>query len=305
MDNVLQINNLVKVYGKTRALDGLTMNVKKGSVHALVGPNGSGKTTMIRILMGTSIKTSGEYSLFGVNDKADIHKCRSRIGTLIETPKFYNTKTAYDNLDYIRRMREIKDKSRINEVLEIVGLKDVGKKRVGKFSLGMRQRLGIARALIGRPEMLILDEPINGLDPQGVADVRNMIYRFREQGITVVIASHILKELTVVATEYSMIKNGTIFDEFSSEELKDRCGEWLEIETVMPEKAEKLLQEYAESTIIEGSILKLFGCSIIVNDALKILILNDIEVKSCSMKENDLEDYFLKMMEEQSEKNIR
>lgn len=298
MNYALQVNNLSKRYGNKMALDGLTLNVKKGSVHALVGPNGSGKTTLIRILMGTSIKTSGEYSLFGINDGKVIHKCRNRIGTLIETPRFFNSKTAYDNLDYIQRMRDVKEQHRIDEVLEIVGLMEVKNKRVGKYSLGMKQRLGIARALLGSPDMLILDEPINGLDPKGVADVRNMIYEFKKQGITVVIASHILKELTIVATEYSMIKNGKIFDEFSSDELKNRCGEWLEIESNKPNQVKELLKKNAGEIKIDGNKIMLFDSNIDANNIMRLLVHNGVEVEGCTKKVNDLEDYFLKMMGE-------
>lgn len=298
MENVIETRNLTKIYGKQKAVDGLNLKVKKGEVHALVGPNGSGKTTFIRMLMGTTYPTSGDFSLFGVQDPKQISKERAKIGTLIELPKFFDLKTAYENLDFFCELRGIKDRKVINEVLDDVGLKDVGRKKVGKFSLGMKQRLGLAKALIHKPELLVLDEPINGLDPQGVVEIRNMIKLLHERGISIILASHILKELTMISTHYSMIKNGKIFDDFSAEEMGSRCGKWLEIETKEPKKAEELLKTYCKKIEIIEDKVNLFECSMESDQIMRLLITKGLSVLSCKESGNDLEDYFLKMINE-------
>lgn len=297
MEYIVETKDLVKRYGKVLAVDGLSMCVKKGSIHALVGPNGSGKTTMIRMLMGTTMPTSGSFSLFGFSKEKDVVKQRKRIGTLIETPQFYNDKSAYENLDIIRQIRGLKGKECIADALSIVGLEGAEKRKVGKYSLGMRQRLGIAKALLGNPELLILDEPINGMDPQGVSDIRTLLFRLKEQGHTIVLASHILKELTAVATHYSMIRNGKIYDSFSAEELSKRCGEWLEIVTPDILKAKSLLSGVCERLETEGATMKLFG-NVRSGEIVKTLVLGGCEVESVRTNSNDLESYFIRMMEE-------
>lgn len=297
MEYIIETKNLVKKYGKVKAVDGLSMCVEKGSIHALVGPNGSGKTTLIRMLMGTTVPTSGSFSLFGFTKEKDVSKQRKRIGTLIETPQFYNDRSAYENLDIIRQIRGIEGRECIADVLSVVGLEGVEKRKVGKYSLGMRQRLGIARALLGNPELLILDEPINGMDPQGVSEIRELLLRLKEQGRTIVLASHILKELTAVATHYSMIRNGKIYDNFSAKELSMRCGEWLEIVTPEVQKAERLLVGMCQRIEIEGTNLRLFG-EVKSSEIVRRLVLGGCEVESVHMNSNDLETYFIRMMEE-------
>ncbi len=297
MEYVVETKELIKKYGRVAAVDGLSMQVKKGSIHALVGPNGSGETTLIRMLMGTSVPTSGSFTLFGCTEEKEIVKQRKRIGTLIETPQFYNDKSGYENLDIIRQIRGIEGRDCISEVLSVVGLSDVGKRKVGKYSLGMRQRLGIAKALLGNPELLILDEPINGMDPQGVSEIRTLLFKLKEQGHTIMLASHILKELTAVATHYSMIRNGKIYDSFSAEELSKRCGEWLEIVTPNPELARKLLSESCERLEAEGNTLKLYG-EVNGSEMVKRLVLGGCDVQRVATNSNDLESYFIRMMEE-------
>lgn len=298
MEWVIKTDKLTKKYGKQTALDEFNIHVKKGDVHALIGPNGSGKTTLVRILMGTSWATSGSFSLFGVEDPKRISEERKKIGTLIETPKFYDMKSAYDNLDLICEMRGIKDKSVINNVLNSVGLSGVGGKHVGKYSLGMKQRLGLAKAIIHKPELLILDEPINGLDPAGVAEIRKMIISFRESGITVVIASHILKELTEVANHYTIIKNGRVYDDFSADELSKKCNKWIEITTENSDIALNILRgEFKNIESVDG-LLRIYDCSMDMDKVIKILSNNNISIRGCIEKTSDLESYYLNITKE-------
>ena len=297
MECVIETKNLVKRYGKVKAVDGLSMRVEKGSIHALVGPNGSGKTTLIRMLMGTAIPTSGSFSLFNFSGEKDVARQRKRIGTLIEMPQFYNDRSAEETLDIIRRIRGIENKECILDALSIVGLLGMEKRRVGKFSLGMRQRLGIAKALLGNPELLILDEPINGMDPQGVSEMRALLFSLKEQGHTILLASHILKELTAVSTHYSMIRDGRLYDDFSAGELSKRCGEWLEIVTPDADRAEGLLRGMGENITVEGETVQIFG-AVDSGEIIRKLVLGDCVVRGVGVKTNDLESYFTKMMGE-------
>ena len=207
MEYVLKTNALQKKYGQYKALNGLTMSVPKGEVYGLVGKNGAGKTTLIRLICGLQKPTSGEYSIYGISSKEkEIIKARRRIGAVVETPSIYLDMTAEDNLRVQYRVLGLPSFEGITDVLKTVGLENVGKKKVKDFSLGMRQRLGIAVAIVGDPDFLVLDEPINGLDPQGIVEMREIILKLnREQGITVLISSHILDELSRLATYFGFI----------------------------------------------------------------------------------------------------
>lgn len=225
MEYVLKTNNICKQYKKFKALDGLTMNVPKGSIYGFVGRNGAGKTTLIRIVCGMQIPTSGDFELYGIkNSEGDINRSRRRIGSVIETPSIYSDMTAEENLKQQYQVLGLPDYSGIPELLKLVGLSDTGRKKARNFSLGMRQRLGIAVALCGSPDFLVLDEPINGLDPEGIVEIRELILKLnRENKITVLISSHILDELSKLATYYGFINNGRLIREMSAEELEASC----------------------------------------------------------------------------------
>lgn len=225
MDYVLKTNCLCKHYKDFKALNGLTMNVPKGSIYGFVGKNGAGKTTLIRLVCGLQLPTSGDFELYGVkhSDNA-ISKSRRRMGAVVETPSIYLDMTAEDNLKQQYRILGMPSFDGIPELLKLVGLEDAGRKKAKNFSLGMRQRLGIAVALCGSPDFLVLDEPINGLDPQGIIEIRELILKLnREQKITVLISSHILDELSRLATHYGFIDSGRIVREMSAEELEAAC----------------------------------------------------------------------------------
>ena len=225
MDNVLTTTALSKQYKHTKALDQLSMHVPRGAIYGFVGRNGSGKTTLIRLLCGLQAPTSGSFRLYDVeNASAGIHLARRRLGAVIETPSFYHHLSAADNLRQQYRILGLPRFADIPDLLRLVGLSDTGHKKAGNFSLGMKQRLGIAMALAGHPDFLVLDEPTNGLDPQGIIEIRELILRLnREEGITVLISSHILDELSRLATHYGIIDGGRMVKELSAAELDANC----------------------------------------------------------------------------------
>ena len=232
MECVLTARALSKSYGNAKALCGLDMNVPKGSVYGLVGKNGAGKTTLIRLICGLQAPSSGEYTLYGMSSRdGGLNKARRRMGAVVETPSIYMDMTAEENIKEQYRVLGLPSYDGIPELLSMVGLKDTGKKKAKNFSLGMRQRLGIAVALAGDPDFLVLDEPVNGLDPQGIIEIRELILKLnRERRITVLISSHILDELAKLATHYGFIDGGRMVKEISALELETSCRKCMRAE---------------------------------------------------------------------------
>lgn len=229
MEELLRTYGLTKQFGKHRAVDHVDLHVNRGAIYGFIGRNGAGKTTFLRMVCGLAAPTEGEIEIFGARGK-ELQKIRSRIGCLIEGPGLYGNMTAKENMEIKCRFCGIKRPGYIEELLDMVGLSDVGKKKTKKFSLGMKQRLGIAMALIGEPDLLVLDEPINGLDPQGIAEVRDIILRLnRERNMTILISSHILEELSKISTDYGIIHNGCLLQELTREELMEKCSDRIEI----------------------------------------------------------------------------
>lgn len=225
MDYILTSDNISKQYKHVRAVDSVSLHVPKGAIYGFIGRNGAGKTTTLKIFSGLAAPTSGSFTVFGCNgDELRRKNMFSRIGILIENPGLYLDMSAYDNLRMKCLYAGIRDKNYINELLSLVGLDSAGRRPTKNFSLGMKQRLGIALALVGNPEILFLDEPINGLDPQGIAEIRETIVRLnKEKGLTIIISSHILEELSKVATDYGIINSGKLITELTAEELSSRC----------------------------------------------------------------------------------
>ena len=298
MENVVSINGISKKYGKALVLDNVSLEIPKGSIFGLVGRNGAGKTTLMRIITGLSEPTSGSYSISGVSSSdKNILSVRRRMGSIIESPAVFRNLSAYDNLklQYINLGMTSFDS--IPELLELVELKDTGRKTAGKFSLGMRQRLGIAVALCGNPDILILDEPINGLDPQGIIQMREILLKVnREKHTTILISSHILEELSKLATHYAFIEGGKILQTLSSEELMSKVRKSSRIkvsgtETLCPvfdrEKIDYKLE--GEDTI---DIFTDIAASKIVSLA------NEAGVEVISINENNesLEGYFMNLV---------
>ncbi|NMP37242.1 MAG: ATP-binding cassette domain-containing protein [Clostridiales bacterium] len=295
MEYVLQTNSLTKQYKHFKALNGLTMNVPNGSIYGFVGKNGAGKTTLIRLICGLQEPTSGEYALYGVsNGDKNIPATRRRIGAVVETPSVYSTLTAYENLKQQYQILGIPSYDGITELLELVGLKDTGKKKVKNFSLGMRQRLGIAVALAGEPDFLVLDEPVNGLDPQGIIDMRELILKLnREKQITVLISSHILDELSKLATHYGFIDNGRIVKEISAQELEASCRKCAKL-TVSDIKA---LSRVLDAMHLEYSVVSENETDVYANINVTTLV-HELDKEGCeliSVKEHDesLESFYI------------
>ncbi len=298
MEYVLKTKNLAKKYRRFTALDGLTMNVPKGSIYGFVGRNGAGKTTLIRVICGLQNPTGGSYSLYGIDGKSGaITKSRRTMGAVVETPAIYTGLSARDNLNQQFRVLGLPSFDGIDELLQLVGLADTGKKKAGNFSLGMRQRLGIAVALCGNPDFLILDEPINGLDPQGIVEIRELILKLnRERQITVLISSHILDELSKLATHYGFIDCGRIVREMSAEELEAACRKCVRITVSDTEKLATVLDGMnLEYKIIDEKTADVFGKPTVTSLA---AALYEKKCELISMQEQDesLESFYISLV---------
>ncbi len=246
---VLKTKKLTKNFSKFCALKEVSITLQTGKTYGLIGQNGAGKTTLMRIITGLSFQTSGSIELFGHSEEKELSEELKRIGCLIEAPSMNGNMSAKENLKLHRIMRGIPNTLLDTQLLELVGLKDIGKKMVKDFSLGMRQRLGIAIALIGSPELLILDEPVNGLDPLGVVEIRNLIKKLcEERNITVLISSHNLPELYQTATDYIIIDKGVIKQTITLEKLEECCQHHIKIECKEPERLSEILESKLHTT---------------------------------------------------------
>lgn len=298
MEYILKTNDLCKTYGSFRALNGLSIQIPKGSVFGLVGKNGSGKTTLIRLICGLQAPTSGSYSLYGCPfDDRSIVKARRRMGAVVETPSFYSDMTAEENLKHQYRVLGLPSYDGIPELLKLVGLEDTHKKKAKHFSLGMRQRLGIAIALAGDPDFIVLDEPTNGLDPQGIIEIRELILRLnRERGITVLISSHILDELSRLATHYAIIDSGRTVRQLSSEELENECRKCVHIEVTDTAALSRVLDsmdlEYKIVSATEADIFAQVGVSALA----AALSAESCEIVSMREKDESLESYYISLV---------
>lgn len=298
MEYVLKTNSLCKYYKDFKALNGLTMNVPKGAIYGFVGKNGSGKTTLIRLVCGLQFPTSGDFELYGVkNTEKSISKSRRRMGAVIETPAVCLDMTAEDNLKQQYRILGLPCFDGIQEILKLVGLEDTGKKKAGNFSLGMRQRLGIAVALCGNPDFLILDEPINGLDPQGIIEIRELILKLnREQKITFLISSHILDELSRIATHYGFIDKGGIVREISARELEGICRKCIRITVTSTAVLSRLLDDIGlEYTIIDDTHADIYAKPNITQLSLE-LAKESCEILSVEEHDEGLESFYISLV---------
>lgn len=299
-DVIVDVRNLTKQYGTQKALDDVSFQIKKGSIVGLIGPNGAGKTTIMKIMGGLAFPTGGELEMYGATDEKGLNHARTRMSFMIETPYEKEKMTARENLEKQRLQKGIPDKSRVDEVLEIVNLQDTGKKIVKNFSLGMRQRLGLANALMGKPEFMVLDEPINGLDPEGIVEIRELFRKLnKEDDITMVISSHILSELSLLCTDYIFINHGQIKGVFTADELRAACSEYYHIDTDNNEKASSILtRECGIETVeaLEDGSLRIYEGLDDIHNISKTLYDNGIIPVELSKNEVNLEDYYMKMV---------
>lgn len=298
MEYVLKTTALQKKYGRSTVLNNVNMHIPRGAIYGFVGKNGAGKTTLIRLICGLQFPTTGEYTLFGIpNTSAEIIKSRKRMGAVVEAPAVYTDMTAEDNLKEQYRILGLPSFESIPGLLALVGLPDTGKKKVKNFSLGMRQRLGIAVALAGNPDFLVLDEPANGLDPQGIVEMRELILKLnREKGITVLISSHILDELSRLATHYGFIDQGSILREISAEELEAACRKCLCV-TVSDMQALCLAldEKGFEYRVLSNSQAEIFS-SVGITDLVETLSAKGCIISNLHEREEGLENYYMNLI---------
>lgn len=298
MDYILKTNALSKSYGHYKALNGVTMNVPKGAIYGFVGKNGAGKTTLIRVICGLQQPSSGEYTLYGRNHtEHDIIKSRRRIGAVVETPSIYLDMTAEENLRQQYCILGLPSFDGLHEILKLVGLENTGKKKAKNFSLGMKQRLGIAIALSGDPDFLVLDEPVNGLDPQGIIEIRELILKLnREQQITVLISSHILDELSKFATHYGFIDNGQIVKELSSAELEAACRKCVRMEVSNTNALARVLDDMkVEYKILSDTQADVYA-KINISQLTSALAKAECELISIQERDESLESYYVNLV---------
>lgn len=297
MEYILQTDNLSKVYGTKTVLNHVSIHVPKKSIYGLVGKNGAGKTTLMRIICGLTQQSEGSYTLLG---KSNDDAARNNMGVLIEKPGIYEHMTALENLRYFSLLFGLQSQDH-HKILEMVGLQNAGKKKARQFSLGMKQRLGIAISLLGNPDFLILDEPINGLDPEGVYEMRKMLATLnREHGTTIMIASHILSELHKLATDYAIIDGGCLIDEFSKETLERACSSGVQV-TVEPESLQNA------QTLIASRYPDV-RCEVLSNQSLRLhekinpadlnqfLVEQNVRVCGLGSNEEDIEKFFVEKL---------
>lgn len=298
MEYVLTSDDMRKDYKNFKALNNLSMHIPKGAIYGLVGKNGAGKTTLIRLICGLQKPTSGNYTLYGVkNTEKEILKARRRIGAVVETPSIYLDMTAEDNLKEEYRILGLPSFDGIQELLKLVGLEGTGKKKARHFSLGMRQRLGIAIALAGNPDFLILDEPINGLDPQGIIEIRELILKLnRERQITVLISSHILDELSRLATHYGFIDKGVMVKEITAKELEAVCRKCTQLTVtdtaVLARELDRIGLEY---DVISDTQANVYG-EIPVSELTLALARDNCNVVSMHEHNESLESYYINLV---------
>lgn len=298
MEYVLETKALGKRYQDFTALNALNMHIPKGAIYGFVGRNGAGKTTLIRLICGLQEPTGGEYTLYGIkNTDTKINRSRRRMGAVVETPSIYLDMTAEQNLRQQYKTLGLPSDKGISELLHLVGLDNTGKKKAKNFSLGMRQRLGIAVAMAGDPDFLVLDEPINGLDPQGIIEMRELILKLnRERGITVLISSHILDELARLATHYGFIDAGHMVKEMSAEELEMRCRKSIRAEVTNTKALARVLDGMGmEYSVVDASKVDIYS-EVQVTVLVEALAKENCTVYSMKEQDESLESYYMNLV---------
>lgn len=300
MSYILKTSNLTKAYNGREVVADVSMHIKKGEIYGFLGPNGAGKTTVMRMIANLVKPTSGEIEIFGEKLTDTSYEVLKRMGTIIETPAFYEKLTALENLDLHCEYMGYHDKKAVGRALELVNLKNIDKKPVKDFSLGMRQRLGIARAIATKPEILMLDEPINGLDPIGIKELRNLFKVLsREYGITLLISSHILGEIEQIADTIGVIHNGRLVEQVSMESIRERNTEYIEIMVNDCKKAAYILANnlgISNFRVVDHNSIRIYDCEKPQGEISKAFILNDIVIESINKRNSSLEEYFMKIL---------
>ncbi len=295
MDYIIETTNLSKKFSNKVAVDKVNMHIKKGDIYGFIGKNGAGKTTAMKMILGLLNPSEGEITLFG---NKELNKGREKIGSLIESPGLYKNCTAYENLKRFSILYGGTDEE-IKDILTLIGLGDTGNKKAGRFSLGMKQRLGIGIALLGNPEVLVLDEPINGLDPAGIKEIRDLLVKLnKERGVTILISSHILDELAKITTTYGIINEGRLVEEVSASQLEENCKRVMIIRVDNTDKAVEILKEkdlLEEYEVKDDTLLfySNFDKAGLINTT---LVTSGVTVSELANKEVSLEDYFIERL---------
>ena len=294
MEYIIKTDKLTKKYGKKAAVNAVSLHVKKGEIYGLIGQNGAGKTTLMRLLLGLTTANSGEIDLFS---GADLFDGRQKIGALIEAPALYKNETAYENMRRFAILAPTSDEE-IGRLLNLVGLGYTGNKKVKQFSLGMRQRLGIAVALLGNPDVLILDEPINGLDPSGIKEIRNIILDLNAKGVTFLISSHLLDELGKIATTFGIMNNGILVEEIATADLIEKCRTSIKVTVNNADAAASILTINYPDIQLEHNENIIYIKSDIGDRSkiVELLVKNDIRVYEITSESMNLEEFFMERL---------
>lgn len=296
---IIETRQLTKVYGEQTAVNHVDLHIKPGRIYGLLGRNGAGKTTIMKMILGLTPITSGEVDVFGANIKGSEKRVYPRIGAIIETPGFYPNLTGTENLEIFAKLRGTTRPDAVKNALEVVGLPHKDKKLFSKYSLGMKQRLGIANAILHDPELLILDEPTNGLDPIGIAEVRNFIKALSvERGKTILISSHILSEIALLADDIGIIDHGVLLEENSMEELQKKNNKYIMLHVSDVPKAALILEQQfglKDYSVQDDHVLRLYDTSLDMAAINKALMVQDIAVSGSQLCNDTLEDYFKKI----------
>ncbi|MCY9759377.1 ABC transporter ATP-binding protein [Paenibacillus alvei] len=300
MSCIVRTHRVTKTYQGRDVVSNVSMNIKKGEIYGFLGPNGAGKTTIMKMMTNLIQPTSGEIEMFGEKLPPSSYSLLARMGTIIEQPIFYDRLTAQENLELHCEYMGYHNKKAIGEALDLVGLRGIERKSVKDFSLGMKQRLGIARAITVKPELLLLDEPINGLDPIGIKEIRDLFKKLsHEFGITILISSHILGEMELIADTIGVINHGVLLEEVSMERVRAQQSEFIEVVTDHANKAAYVLEEtmhISNFRIIDNRLIRIYQRGVSQQDITKAFVMNDVSVESVHKKHHSLEDYFMKLL---------
>lgn len=301
MDYIMETHNLVKSYKNKTVVDSVNIHVKKGEIYGFVGPNGAGKSTVMKMLLNLTQPDSGYVCIFGEKIGSTSYECLKRIGSIIEHPYFYEKITGRNNLELHCEYMGFHNTERIDEVLQMVGLQNIDGKAVSHYSMGMKQRLAIARAILTKPEILILDEPINALDPEGIREMRMLFRRLNQEfGITILISSHILSEVEQIADTVGIIQNGKLLKESSMVDIRKSQTEFIELEVDDLNRTGYLLEQFGITNfkVISDTKIEIYDLQKSVKELSALLVQSGIGITSVGMKKNSLEDYFFHVIEE-------
>jgi len=300
MSHIVRTKQLTRTYQGKEVVSNVSLSIKKGEIYGMLGPNGAGKTTVMKMITNLVKPTAGEIEIFGERLTDTSYQMLGRMGTIIENPIFYDKLTARENLEIHCEYMGYHNKKSIDEALDLVNLKGTDKKAVKQFSLGMKQRLGIARAITTKPELLILDEPINGLDPLGIKELRDLFSMLSKQyGITILISSHILGEIELIADTIAVMNDGKLLQEVAMERIVEQNTEYIEITTNDCSKAAYVLENQLNISnvrVIDGRQIRIYDCPVPQSELMKALVMNDVAIESIYKKKGSLEDYFLSIL---------